>query len=631
MNTIEDLDEAMESKFKELGAEDVFKHLKLGNKEELQEAISSFEGNNERLEQIIRSYKAAERAHLEHQGAYNYRNYTNHNNKFRAELLGREILEDYDFVTLRDNSQMLVYKNGWWQPQGRKVVEEEANVRLGQEFMKSRVSNVVEYIKTGNYIKRQEFRPPKRKINLQNGVYDLDQGELVDHNPDYHFTFKINYPYDSGASCPKIDRFLTEVTESDQDKEKLYEIIAYALLPSNPLNKAAMLAGSGQNGKTVLLDVLKTFLGRDNIVNKSLQDLQSGFDAHTLYGKLAMIDDDLPPAKLQSTDMFKKLTGGTDIGAEIKFGDHYDFTPFAFPIFAANQIPPTPDKSHGFFRRWLIVDFPFRFRNNPNPNDPYQKQAMPRQELIDELTTQEEMEGLLAKCIEKLHTVLDNNSFSHEYTAEEIQKKWREHSTPIISFFERFVQQGRTRSDDERAKQHSENPDWSQWSFDYVRKDDLQLMISAYAKRRGAAKPSLKKITEAIKDSDLNAGPTRTRREPDHLIDNNSDKVGVYSGIKIVLDPDEVPEYLLNLYKDDSNQSIIIADGEPDLKEQVHEFMQANCSQDSMMYEDILAGLKEEGIISDEETEEDRALAIIEKGIDEGEYFEPVSGEVTTL
>lgn len=630
MNTISDLNEVMEQKFEEIDAEDVFEQLRLGNPEEFEQAREAFDGDEERLNQLIRQYRAAQRAHVEEQGVYNYNDYTNHDDSFRAELLGEDILDDYGFVTLRDNQQMLIYKNGWWQPHGKKFVEAEANRRLGQEFMKSRVSNTVEYIKTANYISRQEFQPPERKINVQNGVYDFETGELVDHDPAYNFTFKIDYPYDKGADCPRIDQFLSEITETEEEKEKLYEIIAYSLLPSNPLNKAAMLAGSGQNGKTVFLQIVKTLIGHENLVNKSLQDLQKGFDAHTLYGKLAMIDDDLPPTKLTTTDMFKKLTGGTDIGAEVKYGDHYDFTPIAFPIFAANQIPPTPDKSHGFFRRWVIVDFPYQFRNNPNPNDPQQKQAQPRHELLEELTTDEELEGLLATCIEKLHAILDRNAFAHQRDVDRIQQKWREHSTPIISFFERFVEQGRTRSDDEFDKQQKEDADWSEWTFDYVRKDDLQKMIAAYAKRRGAAKPSLTQITRQLNESEINAGPTRTRREPDSLCGNESDKVPVYSGMKIVIDPDDDPQYLLNLYKTESNQSIIVKDGDKDLPEQVQEFMEENCNQEPMMYSEIIDQMKEQGVI-ETDAEEEEVLEIIDKRVSDGDYFEPVAGEVQVL
>ena len=300
MNTIADLNEAMEPKFEELGAQDIFEQLKLGNIPEARELKEQFEGDEERLGQLWRSYTITRETHKEQNRRYNYSDYTSSEDTFKPALLARDILKDYSFITLKDSGQILVYKNGWWQPHGQKVIKEEANERLGREYRRGRVTNVVSCIEEQNYTDRQKFQPPERKINVKNSVYDLENGELVDHDPKYNFTFKIDYDYDSGAECPNIDQFLSELTETEEDKEKLYEIIAYSLLPSNPFNKAAMLAGSGSNGKTVLLDMLKTFIGREHIVNKSLQDLQGGFDAHHLYGKLGMLDDDLPPTRLQS-------------------------------------------------------------------------------------------------------------------------------------------------------------------------------------------------------------------------------------------------------------------------------------------------------------------------------------------
>lgn len=625
--------EHFEEKFKEINAEEAFSDLTLQNVQDTSKIINGYEGDKEKLRHLIKAYKKRYQEHQtrEDRDPKPYQNYTNNEGKFRAELLGRDIEEDYDFVTLQDSGQIMVFQDGWWKPYGKTIIEEEATQRLGQEFMKNRLSGVVKYIQTNNFVKRENFQPPKRMVNVQNGVYNLEEDALEEHNPEHNFTFRIDYPYIKDAECPEIDDFLSEVTGSEEDKETLYEIIAYSLLPSNPLNKAAMLAGSGDNGKTVFLEIVKELLGQENVVNKKIQDLQRAFDAHSLYGKLAMIDDDLPPTKIKDPSMFKKLTGGSDIGAEVKFGDHYDFQPFAFPMFAANQIPPSEDESHGFFRRWVIVDFPYQFKNNPNPEDEWQKQAEPREELVERLTSPSEMEGLLRKSIEKLEEILEQNEFSHTRNVEDVRKKWREHSIPVVSFIERFVQQGRTKTDDRHKKEHMDTPDWDSWSFDYIRKDDFQKMVSAYAKRRGGTKPSKKQITEMLKDSDLNAGSTKTRQEPDELVESSTGQVPVYSGVKMVLDPESDPKYLLDLYTGGSNQSIIVKDeSDMSLEEEVRDWLHSNVSQEPLMYTEILEQLDSDGLI-DRDEDEDRVLELLDDMCEKGEGFEPVSGEFQIL
>jgi P4 family phage/plasmid primase-like protien len=598
---------------------------KMVQKDYIDKISENFNGSKKHIYELHEELKLV--ADIERNHSFD--NYVNHDQKFRPGYLAEEIQQDFEFKTLKDSGQILIYKNGWWQPHGQQMIEQESVARLGTEnFLNNRVNGVKNYIKSSNYVERDNFQPPERKINLRNGVYNLETGQMESHKPENNFTFKINYNYKTGSECPRIDQFLSEITEKEEDKEKLYEIIAYSMLPSNPLNKAAILAGSGENGKTVFIDIVKELLGSRNIVNKSLQDLNDSFDVHDIHGKLSVIDDDLPPTKLRNTDIFKKLTGGSDIGAEIKFGDHYDFQPIAFPIFAANQIPPTPDKSHGFFRRWVLVNFPYQFRKNPNPNDPKQKQAQPRSEMITELTTEEEMEGLLCKCIEKLEELLERNSFKNQRSVEDLRKKWREHSTPITSFFEKYVEQGRTKSEDEMVKDKKDNPDWEDWQFDYLRRDDLQRMIAAYAKKKGATKPSKNKITRRLKDSDLRTGITQTRREPMDL-NGGSDRIRVYSGLKISFDKEDTPPYLLNMFSQDSNQSIQVVEDRRNLDNLLEDYIRSNYSNGSVMVDELLDELEEEEVINEDErgTCEDKIDSLKDDGI----LFEPSPGEVQFL
>lgn len=73
MNTIADLNEAMEPKFEELGAQDIFEQLKLGNIPEARELKEQFEGDEERLGQLWRSYTITRETHKEQNRRYNYR------------------------------------------------------------------------------------------------------------------------------------------------------------------------------------------------------------------------------------------------------------------------------------------------------------------------------------------------------------------------------------------------------------------------------------------------------------------------------------------------------------------------------------------------------------------------------
>ena len=64
---------------------------------------------------------------------------------------------------------------------------------------------------------------------------------------------------------------------------------------------------------------------------------------------------------LSSTSLIKQLTGGDKIGFEKKGKDPFSDYNYAKMIIASNSLPTTQDTSDGFFRRWLIIDFPNEF------------------------------------------------------------------------------------------------------------------------------------------------------------------------------------------------------------------------------------------------------------------------------
>jgi len=57
-------------KFKEIGAEEVFDKLRIGSEEEFQDALLNFEGDRDRLKELIDSFKAAKEKKGEQEGGW---------------------------------------------------------------------------------------------------------------------------------------------------------------------------------------------------------------------------------------------------------------------------------------------------------------------------------------------------------------------------------------------------------------------------------------------------------------------------------------------------------------------------------------------------------------------------------
>jgi len=228
---------------------------------------------------------------------------------FQPRWLANNIEEEYSFKKVEDSEQLYVYTEGYYQPRGETVIREEVEKRLKDEYRERRVREVQSIIESRNSIKRRNFRPPKRKINVENGVYDLEKEQLLDHSPEYFFTQKIPVRYDPSSDCPNIEQFLHDIVKTEDDVKTLREIAGYLLLPDYPVPKAFMLVGKGNNGKSRYLDLLRQLVGEENLVEKGLQELEeTRFGTHELAGKLGWIDDDLSREKLQETGTMKKVT-----------------------------------------------------------------------------------------------------------------------------------------------------------------------------------------------------------------------------------------------------------------------------------------------------------------------------------
>jgi putative DNA primase/helicase len=235
--------------------------------------------------------------------------------------------------------------------------------------------------------------------------------------------------YDPNADCPKFKTFLAEVVPSPEDVKVLQEFFGYCLLRNCKFEKALMLVGSGANGKSTFLYVLTKTLGKQNVSGMPLQIITNNrFALAELYGKMANIYSDLPAIALKDTGLFKSLVTGEMTSGEHKFKGRFDFEPYAKLLFSCNNMPPTPDDTDAFFRRWGIVPFPIQFLPNNPKTDP---------DLRKKLTTLEELSGTLNWALEGLERLLQQGKFSISETVEETRDRYTLLSNPERAFAER--------------------------------------------------------------------------------------------------------------------------------------------------------------------------------------------------
>lgn len=96
-------------------------------------------------------------------------------------------------------------------------------------------------------------------IAFKNGVYNIKEKRLEPYTPNIIITNKIDYDYEPNAKCPLVDEIMDKLACHQRDLVNLlYEIIAYTFYRRNELGKFFILTGSGANGKSTYLDMIRT-------------------------------------------------------------------------------------------------------------------------------------------------------------------------------------------------------------------------------------------------------------------------------------------------------------------------------------------------------------------------------------
>jgi len=295
--------------------------------------------------------------------------------------------------------------------------------------------------------------------------------------------------YNPDAECPTFLKFLKEVLPDERDRLTIQEIFG-SFLYRLPVDRAFFFFGEGANGKSTLIKAMMAFLGKENIATRSLQEILSNrFAKADLYGKLANLYYDMPSTALLSTGDFKALTSGDLMTTERKFKDSFQFENYAKMVFSGNAVPQTRDETDAFFRRWVIISFPFQFlpaetvsrmlaegqfggEEGGKAATSNIRIAVPQENLLQEMTSPRELSGILNWALEGLKRLIDHSfHFSSELTIEETHEKYLALSNTVHAFV-------------------SEECEVTGEKEDRVDKNELYQAYAAYCKRKNLSPAS---------------------------------------------------------------------------------------------------------------------------------------------
>jgi len=377
-------------------------------------------------------------------------------NKIKEDLsnynIAEFILEEYNIITLKENEEMCIYKNGIYEREKtidvRKIIKEKCQ-KYGITYSIHKRNIILEIIKMETLNSLKSFDKNDNILNLKNGLLDLETMKLIEHTPNYLSFRQIQVKYNPQAECPKIIQFFRDIF-NENDIDLIFEMIGLSLTPIMIYQKAFLFYGTGNNGKTTFLNLLGNFIGVKNCSDVDLNELYKGFLMSELENRLINFVSDIGTDTELKIRNFKQYVGNElFISVEKKYKNRYKIFPTAKLLYSCNtnfpNIPKETDK--GFWRKWIIIECPNTFDEYENPN------------ILNELINYNEFSGLLNFAILGLKELQKRGRFERKYNNwKEIKNLWLGN----IQGFEKFITEYGIKGLYESA---NKNPDCFYWEY----------------------------------------------------------------------------------------------------------------------------------------------------------------------
>ena len=313
---------------------------------------------------------------------------THHENVALAHILnekvGAEAKEGGEVRYDMDKQSWMVWNGKYWKedPEGIRVIglAEDFLFKIMEEAVRlkdkdligqildtqsaSGITSAMRLLKPMVAVSTNAFDVDENLINMQNGTYNIDTGEIYPHRKEDFITRVAGIEYDPAADYEEWKAHLSLVIPNDETRKAFQIYMGHALVAGNPENAALFAYGNGKNGKTV------TFSAIDSVLNDyALSAAPATFSERTnddtprpdlarMKGARLITIPEGKQGRQLDEGILKNLTGGSDdVTARYLYGREFSFKPTAKLCFHTNHLPKIHGRDNGIWRR--IYPMPF--------------------------------------------------------------------------------------------------------------------------------------------------------------------------------------------------------------------------------------------------------------------------------
>ncbi|MGK9069690.1 DUF5906 domain-containing protein [Staphylococcus warneri] len=253
------------------------------------------------------------------------------------------------FHIKRFNSELHIFKiNGW-----QKLSEDELKgfvskmiqvLLIGYTPTQSALNNVVEGLQKSTDV--EELVENEHYIGCGENMFDLNTFQVVKNSIDIFPKTRLNLSLSTNDVItdkipPYFNQYMLQLANYDDDLQYfLFQHTAVLLTADTKYRRGLILYGGAKNGKSVYIELVKSFFYSKDIVSKALNELEGRFDKESLIDKSLMASHEIGKSRIQEKTVndFKKLLSVESMHVDRKGKTQVEVTLDLKLVFGTNAV-----------------------------------------------------------------------------------------------------------------------------------------------------------------------------------------------------------------------------------------------------------------------------------------------------
>lgn len=269
----------------------------------------------------------------------------------------------------------------------------------------------------------------KMLLNTPDGIIDLAKFKFMPNDPEKYFTKSTTAKYAKHTDCPLWKKFLSEIFGGNEELIRyVQKAVGYSLTGLTDEQCAFFLYGTGRNGKSTFLDIIREIFGdyASNIQPETIMVRTAAGAANSDIARLKgarLVTSVEPNEGVRINEgLLKQLTGDDIVTARKLYGDEFEFKPEFKLWMATNHKPIIRGTDTGIWRRIHLIPFTVQI-----PEERIDRKL--KEKLLEEL------DGIFLWCIKGLR-MYQSEGLKKPSAVEQAVDEYRNEMDTISKFLD---------------------------------------------------------------------------------------------------------------------------------------------------------------------------------------------------